>query len=220
MGQENQEGLSQVLWIGGAPDGGKTTVATKLAAKYGLLHYEFDRRAVTTEQLDRTKAPRAFEWFEKSPDELWQQRTPEEIARHSWETYHEIFPVQLQDLWEVAKSTVVIAEGCLFLPNLVVPFISSPHQAVWLLPTKPFKQRSFQQRGKNTYSTRDKNSDPTLATNNFFQRDLFLQEWIKQDVEARHLTLLEVDGSLSPDEIVMIVETHFAPHLPALSGNE
>lgn len=114
-----EQRLSQILWIGGAPDAGKTTTAAKLAAKYDLLHYEFDRRVVTLEQLDRAKAPRAFEWFEKSPDELWQQRTPTEIAAHTLETYEEIFPVQLQDLLEAAGNSRVIAEGCLFLPQLV-----------------------------------------------------------------------------------------------------
>ena len=75
-----------------------------MAEKYGLLHYEFDRRAITPEQLERAKAPRAFEWFEKSPDELWQQQSPEEIAAHSLETYEEIFPIQLEDLLKVGGN--------------------------------------------------------------------------------------------------------------------
>lgn len=206
--------LSKVLWIGGAPDAGKTTVAAKLAAKYNLLHYEFDRHAMMPEQLDRSKAPRAFEWFEKSPNELWQQRSPEEIAAHTLETYEEIFPTQLQDLLNFANDSMVIAEGCLFSPKLVAPLLPSKTQAIWLFPSSDFKKKSFNERGKDRYSTRDKNSDPALATHNFFARDLILAEQLKAEADIRQLEFLEIDGSLSPNEVMTTIESHFAPHLP------
>ncbi|MEM7129617.1 MAG: hypothetical protein AAF702_25005 [Chloroflexota bacterium] len=216
MEQTLEQTLSQILWIGGAPDAGKTTIAANLAAKYDLLHYEFDHRAVGSDQLDRAKAPRAFEWFERSPDELWQQRNPEKIAAHTLETYVQIFPTQLQDLLEVANNSKVIAEGCLFLPELVAPLLSAVSQAIWIFPTEDFKRQSFEERGKNKYSTRDDNSDPALATHNFFTRDFILANHMRTEAEARQLKQLEIDGSLSPDEFVTIVERHFAPHLTTI----
>lgn len=213
MEPELLHSLSKVLWIGGAPDAGKTTVAAKLAAKYDLFHYEFDRRAMMPEQLGRSKAPRAFEWFEKSPNELWQQRSPEEIAAHTLETYQEIFPTQLQDLLSFTNGTTVIAEGCLFLPKLVAPLITSKTQAIWLVPSTNFKRRSFEERGKDTYSQRDNNSDPALATSNFFARDFILAKEIREEAQTDQLRLLEIDGSLTPDEVMKVVEEHFAPHL-------
>ena len=39
-----QRALAHVLWIGGPPDAGKTTVAQLLAEKHGLQAYHFDRR--------------------------------------------------------------------------------------------------------------------------------------------------------------------------------
>ncbi len=35
--------LRHVLWIGGSPDSGKTSIASELARKYGLQVYHFDR---------------------------------------------------------------------------------------------------------------------------------------------------------------------------------
>jgi broad-specificity NMP kinase len=37
--------LSHVLWIGGAPDAGKTTVAQSLCDKHGLLYYSLGEHA-------------------------------------------------------------------------------------------------------------------------------------------------------------------------------
>lgn len=213
------QAVSQILWIGGPPDAGKSTTAQRLADKYDLYYYHFDRYALPPEKLDRTTAPRAFEWFEKSPDELWQQRIPEEIAAHTLETYVQIFPAQLDDLLQRMEGKPAIAEGSLYLPELVEPYLADVRQAIWLFPTEAFKQESFRRRGKNQYSTRDNNSEPTLATRNFFERDRILSGHMMEGAQSRGLKTLEIDGLLSPDGVVELVESHFAPFLKQTSSH-
>ncbi|MCB0062959.1 MAG: hypothetical protein KDE19_12625, partial [Caldilineaceae bacterium] len=183
MHLQSAPGLANILWIGGPPDAGKTTVAAVLAQKCNMTFYDFDRYVVPLERLDRAQAPRVFEWFETPTDELWQRRSPQEIAAHTWESWQQVFPVQVQDLLTYAQESLVIAEGSVFLPHLVAPLLTSRHQAIWLFPTEQFKTRSFHERGKDRYSTREKNSDPALATSNFYARDLILSDLMRQDVE-------------------------------------
>jgi len=76
--------------------------------------------------------------------------------------------VQVADLLTYAQESLVIAEGSVFLPHLVAPLLTTPHQAIWLFPTEQFKARSFHERGKDRYSAREKNSNPALATANFY----------------------------------------------------
>jgi 2-phosphoglycerate kinase len=205
--------LDRILWIGGGTDAGKTTTATLLAEKLGFQVYHYDRSSGAAEQLGREKAPRMFEWIEMSIDECWQLRNPEEIARHTFETFDETFSVKLAEILAMTKASVVIAEGFAFTPKLIEPLITSSNQAIWLIPTEEFQRDSFQRRGKDRYSQRDGNSDPELATRNHFKRDLLMAEQVRVEAEARGLRWLRIDGSLSLNEVALVVEEHFASYL-------
>lgn len=214
--QEHNFELSRILWIGGGTDAGKTTVATILAERSNFQVYHFDRSSGAAARLGRGKAPRTFEWMDMSDNERWLLRSPEEIARHTFETFAETFSVKLAEIVEMTKPSPVIAEGFAFTPKLVAPLISSVHQAIWLIPTEEFKRDSFQRRGKENYRVRDGSSDPIAATENFIPRDLLMASQMRRDADAKGLKVLEIDGSLSPDVVASSVETHFAPYLATI----
>lgn len=206
--------LARILWIGGATDAGKTTTAKMLAERYDFQLYQYDKSSGAAARMGREKAPRSFEWAEMSIDERWQVRTPEKIAEHTLAAFEETFSVKLGDILEMTKDSMVVAEGFGFIPKLIEPLISSKRQAIWMLPTEEFKRKSFLQRGKDQNRMRDGNSDPELASYNHFTRDMLIGDYVREEAISRDLRILEIDGSLSPDEVVAIVESHFAPYLP------
>lgn len=79
------------------------------------------------------------------------------------------------------------------------------------MPTEGFKRASHVRRGKPLW--RHTASEPERANRNHIERDLLLAEDYRAAVRATHLTLVEVDGTRSPEETVALVAAHFGPLL-------
>jgi hypothetical protein len=62
-------------------------------------------------------------------------------------------------------------------------------------------------------SFREETSDPERAANNVFTRDMLLAERVKAQVQIWGLTVYEVDGSRSSEDVATLVEQHFKPFL-------
>ena len=199
--------LSHVLWIGGGTDAGKTTVAGILAERYGLQLYNYDHHDLTQhERLAQTSAYYQ-NWLEASMEDRWVIPEPEDSVERALRSFRDRHPLVVEDLLGMGKGSVIIAEGFGFTPELIMPLLSSRNQAIWLVPSESFKWASMKRRGK--FTRRLTWSDPERAVNNLFTRDMLLVERVRQQVEAFDLTLCEVDGSRSVEEMVSFVEGHF-----------
>jgi hypothetical protein len=69
----------------------------------------------------------------------------------------------------------------------------------------------MERRGKPSF--RDQVSDPVRATRNVLRRDMMLAERVREQAQSQSLTVYEVDGSRSIDEMVALIESHFEPFL-------
>ena len=101
--------MGPVVWVGGAPAAGKSTVARALTRRYGLRLYGADTR--TWAHRDRAlargiPAARAFETL--SPRERWQRSTAELVAMS---LHRERGPMVLEDLTGLPDRPLVVAEG-------------------------------------------------------------------------------------------------------------
>lgn len=212
--------LAHVLWIGGAPDAGKTSVANLLAAKHQLQVYHFDRHEPA--HFDRATAADHPALYAAHParmtlEERWVQRPIEMMAQGTISSWTERFSMTVDDLCAMPDTPMIIAEGPGLFPECIAPLITSPRQAIWLEATEEFKWASAARRNKP--SSRFKSSDPERFVRNWFGRDMLIAAHVRQGVEERGLTLLEVDGAKSLDEMAALVEAHFAPLLaPSDSG--
>jgi hypothetical protein len=209
-----RDALAHVLWIGGAPDAGKTSVADRLAAKYGVPVYHFDRHEpahFARARADRHPALFAAHPVRMTPDERWVRGPVAAMVRETIQSWSERFAMAVDDLLAMPNRPMIVAEGPGFFPECVGPLMVSPHQAIWLEPTESFKYASAARRDK--LRSRYETSDPERAQQNWYARDLGLVAHVRREAQARGLALLIVDGSASLDEMTARVEAHFAPLL-------
>jgi hypothetical protein len=89
--------LRHVLWIGGPPGAGKSSVATRLARRYGLRWYNADTR--TWQHRDRalrTGNAAACRWEAMTPEQRWVGSTPRQMLEGS--LHVERGPMVIDDL--------------------------------------------------------------------------------------------------------------------------
>jgi adenylate kinase family enzyme len=213
MKRELIRSLPYVLWIGGATDCGKSTVAQQLAQRHRLQVYHYDKRDLAhhEELAQTTSVYRTF--LNTSLDERWVYPEPAQLFHRMLRSFRDRFPLVIEDLLAFSREQLIVAEGFGLLPELLVPLLSSPRQAVWLVPTEAFKWASMIRRGKPSFSSEV--SDPHRAKLNLFRRDRLLAEYIKEQVLSREHTLYEVDGSCSVEEMTDLIEKHFSPYFAA-----
>lgn len=213
--------FAHVVWIGGATDSGKTSVARALAEKYGLqaYHYDLYDRVEHPGHWARTD-PVRYPHMHASPvedrDWMWVDTTPEELLERWVETTPERFRLTLEDLQALPSKPLIVAEGYGFSPDLVLPLLTSTRQAIWLVSNEEFKRASYERRGKGTSFADTR--DPCRAQHNHMARDLMLADRIRRRAEELGLAIVGIDGTRSLDEIITVVEAQFAPFLPGGSG--
>ena len=211
MTQAGPQAFSHVLWIGGATDSGKSTLAQKLAERHGLQIYHYDKRDLAHhEQLAQTR-PAYQAFLTASLDERWVYPAPAELFQRMLESFQDRFPLVMQDLIALPRERGILAEGFGLLPGLLAPLLTHPAQALWLVPAEDFKLASMRRRGKPSFGAQV--SDPERAKTNLLERDRLLTEYLREQVSKYGYTLVEVDGSRSAGEMADLIEAHFAPFL-------
>lgn len=212
--------LDRVLWIGGAPDAGKTSVARALARRYGSLRYEYDRADRRHHALLARQSAEYRAFLAASLDERWVSPTPDELVARAEASFRDRFPLVLDDLavLRAVPYAPIVVEGFGLTPALVAPHLRSSHQGIWLVPTRRFREESWERREKPAFAANT--NDPERAAANLRERDEQLTARVREDARAHRLALLEVDGSLALEELVDRVAEHFEPYLHERRGEE
>ena len=188
--------MAPVVWVGGAPGAGKSTVARILTCKYGLRLYAADAR--TWVHRDRAVAagnPAAQRWERLGPVERWREPTAGLVAMS---LHRERGPMVLDDLATLPERPLVLAEG-----TALPAYAADAARAVWLLPTSEFQDAQLAARG-----TSDGHARLYRA----------LREVLAAEAREHGLPAVTVDGSGPVEDTVRRVEAvlagplHDGPH--------
>jgi hypothetical protein len=180
--------MRHVIWIGGPPASGKTTVATRLARRHGLRWYNADTR--TWAHRDRAIAQgsaAAIRWEALTPEER-ASSTPAEALELS--LHCERGPLVVDDLRALPPAPLVVAEGS----TLPAAAVQDRSRALWLLPTPGFQRARLEERGLSG------------GARAFY---LLLAETIEREAREHDVPILAVDGERGIAATVAAVERHF-----------
>ncbi len=206
--------LSRVLWIGGAPCVGKTTLARMLAGKYDLKIYNADWHHVREHRLRPGGVPQG--WDELSMDERWVRPSPQALAEREIASWTARFRFVIEDLVALPTGRTIVAEGPSAFPWCVSQVVRSGRQAIFLLPTPELRELVLARRHRDApgEAIPARTSDPERARRNIRERDVLLAERIVASCEELGLRYERIDGSRHLDDSFALLEEHFRPHLP------
>ena len=210
-----KEAFGHILWIGGATDAGKTSVARALAGRYGWQAYHYDQYDHSQPpghwaRIDPLRHPHLHAEWARSRNDWWVHTTPSDMLDRWLLTTPERFDLTLEDLRSLPSARPIVAEGYGLLPDLVLPLLSSKQQAIWLVSTEEFKRSSYERRGKGSFTF---TSDPQRARQNHIGRDLLIAAYIKRRAADLGLAVVEVDGGRPLEEVVALVARRFSAYL-------
>jgi hypothetical protein len=204
--QDDLTTVAHVIWIGGSPCAGKTSVAQQLADRHSLQVYHFDRHeADHIKRSSPARHPALHTFLALTLDERWVLRSPREMARNVICSWTERFDLVLEDLRALPRDPPIVAEGAGLFPALVAPLLARPHQAIWLVPTAAFCATMRRRRGSAMPA---QTSDPERAWRNLIDRDVLLARYVRQRAAELGSAVVEIDGSRSIDEVAVAVAEH------------
>lgn len=200
--------LSHVLWIGGSPCAGKSSISELLADRYGFQVYHCDD--AYDDHLRRAtpgKHPLMFQAGKSTCDEVWMHPI-DFLVERKLAFYREEFEMVVEDLRSLPGSTPILVEGSALLPERVVPFLTAPNRAVWVVPREDFQRNTYAQRSWISEIICECH-DPEAAWQNWMGRDAGFARIVVQRARNLGMKVIEVDGALSIEDNAQAISTYF-----------
>jgi hypothetical protein len=184
-----------------------------LAGKWDLKIYNLDWHAVREHAGRPGTAVAAFQRL--SMDERWAVPSADELLERSITIWQDGFALVVDDLLALPRSRTVVAEGPGAFPWCVAPLLSSPRQAIFLVPTRERREIVAARRwGTGQLERFPGIVEHERALAKVRARDALLDARIVSSCAELDLRCERLDGSLDLDATVELLEGHFGPLLP------
>lgn len=184
--------MRHVLWLGGAPGAGKTTVARRLVRRHGLRLYSADTRTWAHRRRALAAGSAAAARWEALTREERRVLPPDELVE-LW-LHRERGPLVVEDLRALPAAPLVLAEGT----TVPAAAVDDPARALWLVPAPAFRDAQL--------AARDVTPEERAGY-------ALLAETIEAEARAHDVPVLVVDGSRGVAATAEAAERHFAAAL-------
>ncbi len=203
----------RVLFIGGSPCSGKSTVAERISKQYGAHYFKVDDYLDT---FIHRAAKRGYPACKKSvtmaPDEIW-MREPSIQCEEEFLIYGEIAESVFAHL-EKLDADFIVTEGAAYTPNVMakpcVPLSTegTEKEYISMIPTPDFQISHYKKREWVPYILKGC-SDKQQAFHNWMERDILFARQVKAACEENAIPCIVNDGSQTLDGLFCIVKELF-----------
>lgn len=200
--------MGNVYYIGGSSCSGKSTLATRLADRYGMAYYRFDDHLDEFMDLGARRGDEFLkEAYKLQGDALW-LREPTVLADEELEIYRRIYKFCARDIGRLSAVGDVITEGAGYLPSLMAADSIAPDRYLCLVSSKNFERQRYEGQNFVNYalclcSDRDK------AFENWLDRDETIGIKVRKKAEETGYKTVNIDGSVNEDRLQSIAEEVF-----------
>ena len=205
---DSERWLEGVLWLGGSPCSGKSSISEIIASRFSLDVYRVDEAFEShAQRFDPLRHPALTKWSKSSWNQRWMQPV-ESLVQEVIACYREHFTLVLEDILSLPNRKSLLVEGTALLPAQVASVLSRQRRAIWLIPSADF-QRAHYSRRDWVPGILAQCSKPEEAFHNWMERDMRFARWIEAEASATHLSLLRVDGNRTIEQNAEAVARHF-----------
>ena len=187
--------FSHAYVLGGSPCSGKSTVAARLVAQYGLQSYKVDDYEQTHMARCTSGQPTMFRYATMRWDDIWMQPVAQQVD-DEFAFYRERFTFILQDLAQMDPARPTLLEGAALLPALMRQCGVDPARVLYMVPTASFQFHHYGQRPW-IHDILAQCDDPAQAFANWMARDQQFGREVLRQARACGFPTMVVDGARS-----------------------
>lgn len=228
--KQAKESLSHIYWICGSTSAGKSTIATKLADDYGMVHYSGDAQLPEHRSRATEEDYPAMHSANSQPFMTFMTRTltqpPDKIGDIMREINRERLLMAVEDLRALPNNPKVVAEVfCGDVFGILCQLIDY-YRVVFLVSTKDFQKKEYQRRFRGHKGSKDSSgfrkelencADPeAVFMSGWVQYQLYINQYTRDECRKHNLRLLITGGQSSFEESYKAVCDHF--HLSRQPG--
>ena len=204
--------LSHVLWVGGSPCSGKSSIVEILAGQHDLHVYKCDDAYWQhAKRVHPVKQPTFHRLTQMTWDEIWMRPVEAQIA-DELACYREEFAMIVADLVALPRSRPIVAEGAALLPELVSGVLTDRSRAAWVVPTEAFQRAHYTPEHRPFVNDILAHCEhPSQAFANWMDRDVGFARQVARQARALGLNVLMVDGKRTVEQNAESVADAFWP---------
>lgn len=200
----------KILFIGGSPCSGKSTVAERISKEYGAYYFKVDD---FLDQFIGMAADRGYPACRKAvtmtPDEIW-MREPLIQCEDEFLIYQEISEFVFEYLENIAADFIV-TEGAAFTPKVMEKYNTKEYNTkeyISIIPAPDFQISHYKEREWVPYVL-EGCSDKQQAFDHWMERDILFAERVKSECEEKKIPCITNDGFKTQKELYDIVKELF-----------
>lgn len=195
----------RILFLGGSPCSGKSTIAERISKEYGVYYFKVD------DFLDKfigMAAEKGYPICRKSVtmtiDEIW-MREPLIQCEEEFLIYSEIAELVFEHL-EKLVADFVVTEGAAYTPKVMKKVRTKEY--ISIIPTPDFQISHYKEREWVSYVL-EGCSNKQQAFDNWMKRDILFAQQVKAECEEDSIPYIINDGSRTKNELFRIVKEQF-----------